>query len=452
MPKYLLFLVQQHLNFRKAELESLADLYNINLDFSTYSDDSPFFIVDLPNDETASKLVERSILSKGIYELYAQDKNYELLHSRLSENNKVLDEIESAYKSSTFKFDFQYYGGKKKYTKSTQIKKINEFTYLPLKGTIDLRSPQVTFTILEYFEMLTPQKSKDEPSQIFFTRLVSPSLRTRGDTILDIYALKNRPFRGTTSFEAELSLVTCNISQVKPFCLMYDPFVGTGSFLVTAAEFGALCLGSDIDGRMIRGNTLRTPSTTTNDVAKYITNGISQNFEYYGKSLQLLDVMTMDFTHNALKSDLVIDCIICDPPYGIREGIKVLGSKVPNKIDPTIIKDGVLAYLHKDYIPTKKPYSLDLLLDELLDFASQRLSIGGRLCFWMPTANSCDIETIIPLHKNLELKYNCVQNFNKWSRRLLCYINRGNNYNGPCNIGKTRINENFRDQYFKGFN
>ena len=34
---------------------------------------------------------------------------------------------------------------------------------------------------------------------------------------------------------------------------MYDPFVGTGSMLYAVAHWGAYVLGSDIDGRQIRG-------------------------------------------------------------------------------------------------------------------------------------------------------------------------------------------------------
>lgn len=70
----------------------------------------------------------------------------------------------------------------------------------------------------------------------------------------------------------------------------------------------------------------------------------------------------------------------------------------------------------------------------------------------MPVANDENIETVIPLHANLELKYNCVQEFNKWSRRLLVYVNRGDGFQGPTNAGLERSKANFRDRYFSGFN
>jgi tRNA (guanine10-N2)-methyltransferase len=216
---------------------------------------------------------------------------------------------------------------------------------------------------------------------------------------------------------------------------MYDPFAGTGSFLVAGGFFGALTIGSDIDGRLIKGKG---------------NNTIGANFKQYGTSLNFLDVLTMDFTHNALRPGLPIDSIVCDPPYGIREGLKVLGAKNPERFEgkETIEIDGVKAWLKKDYIPTKKPYSLDNLLYDLLEFASERLPIGGRLAFWMPTANDNFVPTIIPQHRNLELKYHLNQEFNKWSRRLLVYINHGDSYNGQDNRAATSLPE-FRAKYFR---
>ena len=43
-------------------------------------------------------------------------------------------------------------------------------------------------------------------------------------------------------------------AQAAPGRLIYDPFAGTGSMLYTAAHFGALVIGSDLDGRPMRGH------------------------------------------------------------------------------------------------------------------------------------------------------------------------------------------------------
>lgn len=52
--------------------------------------------------------------------------------------------------------------------------------------------------------------------------------------------------------EAGVSLVMANMAKAGPGKIIYDPFVGTGSMLYTAAHFGAYVFGSDIDGRYVK--------------------------------------------------------------------------------------------------------------------------------------------------------------------------------------------------------
>lgn len=428
-------MVQVHTSFRLAELESLADLYKIDINFENYDETSPFFHVELENDAQARDWIKRSVLTKAIYEYWGHGVTMEELHAAVQSHPNFEERLQT-YKNCTFKFEFDNYKGGKKKDKNLRIKQIESFSYLKFQGKINLKSPDQTFTLIEEYEPINDNVAAIIPLQFLFGRLIQQSNRTAAEK----YDLKKRPYKGTTSFEAELSLVSANIAQVKPGTLMYDPFAGTGSFLTAGGHFGALVIGSDIDGRMIRGKGANTD--------------IKSNFEFYKESDKFLDVLTMDFTHNALRSNLIIDTILCDPPYGIRESIKILGAKDPERFvgKENLEIDGQKAFLRKEYIPTKKPYSLDSLLDDLLKYSASRLPINGRLAFWMPTANDENVETIIPLHANLELKYNCVQEFNKWSRRLLVYINRGDSYNGPTNGGVKRSTTNFRERYFNHFN
>ncbi|CCK67825.1 tRNA (guanine-N2-)-methyltransferase KNAG_0A01360 [Huiozyma naganishii CBS 8797] len=435
MKEYLLYMAQVHLNFRRAELESLADLGGISLDFASYDPESPFWVVQLESDDQARALVKRSILTKAVFEYWGSGPDYESLH-RDVQSRPGYDERRIRVAQDSFKFEFENYHGKHKRDMSEKIRIIDGFQYLGLEGTIDLKKPKQMYTIIEEYGRINSQETTDEPLRLRFGRHVQTSDRSA----MDLLDLKKRPYCGTTSFEAELSLVTANIAQVKPGTLMYDPFAGTGSFLVAGGHYGALVVGSDIDGRMIRG--------------KGANANISANFKKYGMEGRFLDVLTMDFTHNSLRTGLPIDTIVCDPPYGIRESIKILGARDPEKFEgkEKVMIDGRPSYLNRDYIPTKKPYSLDALLDDLLQFACERLPLGGRLAFWMPTANGENLETVIPLHGNLELKYHCTQEFNKWARRLLVYINRGPNYHGPTNTGVKRSSKAFRDHYFSNAN
>ena len=73
--------------------------------------------------------------------------------------------------------------------------------------------------------------------------------------LVDRFDLKKRAYVGNTSMESEVSLYMANQSLAAPGKLVYDPFTGTGSMLLTASHFGAYAMGSDIDPRPIRGNS-----------------------------------------------------------------------------------------------------------------------------------------------------------------------------------------------------
>ncbi len=66
-----------------------------------------------------------------------------------------------------------------------------------------------------------------------------------------------------------------------------------------------------------------------------------------------------------------------------------------------------------DYIPPKRAYSLEAMLDDILDYAATSLKDHGRLAMWMPTANDQEEELSIPKHPSLLLVGTSVQSFNK---------------------------------------
>ncbi len=160
-----------------------------------------------------------------------------------------------------------------------------------------------TFCIFEDYEW-----GLATPKQIYFGRLIGGSQRDAINT----YSLKKRNYISTTSMDSELALVTANITLAAPGKLFYDPFVGTGSFPIACSHFGAVTMGSDLDGRMVRGKSGRN---------------IITNFQQYGLLDRYLDSFISDLTFCPLREARILDGIICDPPYGVREGLKVLGTK-----------------------------------------------------------------------------------------------------------------------------
>ncbi|RPA99316.1 tRNA guanosine-2'-O-methyltransferase [Choiromyces venosus 120613-1] len=431
--EYLIYFAQIHETFRKAELDSLSQLTGVEIQWKEYSDDSPFAIVHLPNNTSAKALVERSILTKGIYELWSTGPDYDHLHAATKSQTRHLW---PSCMSRSFKFEVECYNGKRK--QSVQREIIEGFAYLGLDGAIKMRDPDTTFTVLEEF----PEKAATTPTRIFFGRRVGGG--SRG--LVEKYDLKKRHYIGTTSMDAELALVTVNMALVAPGKIAFDPFVGTGSFVVSCAHFGGMCLGSDIDGRQIRGKQGR---------------GVLSNFQQYGLVGSYLDGFVSDLTNTPIRRTAFIDAIVCDPPYGVREGLKVLGSRDPEKLKQPVIRDGVLRHLQDDYVPPKRPYSFLAMLDDILQFAADHLVPGGRLCFWMPTANEDFSQLDIPTHPQLELVSVCVQEFNKWSRRLITYTRTQNTTHplptrereGRNDSKKATADElnSFRKKYFEGF-
>jgi tRNA (guanine10-N2)-methyltransferase len=193
-----------------------------------------------------------------------------------------------------------------------------------------MKTPDERFWVHEEYE----SGNNRVPIRILFGRKIADS----GRSAMIKYDLKKRKYISTTSMDAELSLVTANIALAGPGKLVFDPFVGTGSFAISSAHFGAFTLGADIDGRSIKGKGDRN---------------VLGNFKQYGLEELWLGGMASDVTNSPLKKDRWLDAIVCDPPYGIREGCKVLGSKKKYLHDDAPLQDGVPFYLQVSFSHTK---------------------------------------------------------------------------------------------------
>ncbi|KAF1941851.1 RNA methylase family protein [Clathrospora elynae] len=448
MPEYLVRFAQAHESFRKVELQALADIAGVTLQIITYEEDSPYCIVDLPSDTAARKVIARSILAQGIYELWGQGSTYTALHDSV---HTISASKWSQYETASFRFTVEGYRGGNSTDEQRDI--IDSFAYMAFKGPPRMRDPDVAFRVFEDYDL-----DVKEPKYLYFGRLIAESCRNEAKRRFD---LKKRLYISTTSMDAELTLLTANIAHVAPGKLFYDPFMGTGGFPIACAHFGAVVFGSDIDGRTIRGTG---GSARRGQTGKYDVVG---NFKQYDLESSYLGAFVSDLTNTPLRilppdkdsTKGYLDGIVCDPPYGIREGLKVLGSR--QELLETERQSHQDQYKIPGYIPPKKPYSFTALLDDILAFAVATLVEDGRISLWMPTANDEDIELIIPSHPCLELSSVCVQAFNKWSRRLLTYRRRRASEvpEGTLEAVKkeyekgTRASDlnDFRRKYFQGF-
>lgn len=374
--------------------------------------------------------MSRSILSKGILELWGTGSTYNELHAEVKRRSSG---HWLRYRDSSFRFDVDVYQGKRSALDQRSI--VESFKYLGFGGPIKMRDPEQIFCVMEDRDYGSPT-----PKGLFFGRWIVGSQRDAINT----YSLKTRQYISTTSMDSELALVTANITLAAAGKLFYDPFVGTGSFPIACSHFGAVTMGSDLDGRMLRGK-----------------NGLNivTNFKQYSLLGKYLDGYISDLTHCPLRVARILDGIICDPPYGVREGLKVLGTRDGSGKEAVFI-NGEAAHLQDKYIPPKRPYSFEAMLDDILEFAAFHLVDHARLSLWMPTANDEEVEFAVPSNPSLELVSICVQAFNKWSRRLLTYrrLPDVDVTSVPAQKQRTVIEgataselNHFRKKYFDGF-
>ena len=237
-------------------------------------------------------------MSKAIYELWGTGTSYEALREDVT--NRTQSQW-TKYSSDSFKFEFDTFSGSRTLTEQKAI--IESFKFMGFNGPIVMRDAEQTFTIFEEYEY-----GEKSPRRIYLGRYMGGSQRR---SIID-YSLKKRDYINTTSMDSELALLTANLTLASPGKVFYDPFVGTGSFPIACSHFGAMTIGSDIDGRMVRGKNGKD---------------IRTNFRQYGLLDKYLDGFIADLTHSPLRKGKWLDGIVGDPPYGVREGLKVLGTK-----------------------------------------------------------------------------------------------------------------------------
>src|SRR5690606_17168053 len=135
---------------------------------------------------------------------------------------------------------------------------------------------------------------------------------------------------------------------------------------------------------------------------------IRSNAKQYNLENRVLDTLVFDICHHPWRKQKrgLFDAIVTDPPYGVRAGAKTLGRKNVNKLatEPRMaVEEGVYAHLLPDYIPPTKPYEMSEVVADLLMFAVEYLTVGGRLVYWLPTVTEEYKIEDLPTHPCMEL-------------------------------------------------
>lgn len=363
--EFLVRFCQLHETFRVPELQALSVIEDVPISIVSYDPEVPFCIIRAPDAAAAARLIRRAILTQAVYEYWGSGATLDELHASIKQRSAHLW---AQHSQDSWKFQIDSFQGTRSARQQRDI--IETFAYLPLQGPIQMRDPDQAYVVLEQWPFdpaaaRTASLSQDErrrhrqPTRYHFGRYLGAGARD----LVKQYDLKKRPYISTTSMDAELALVTANIVLARPGALFYDPFVGTGSFPIACSAFGAVSFGSDIDGRAVRGSG----NDARAEAKRGLVGGektLRGNFKFYDILGRLGDVFASDLTNSPLRRvpfgqagagggrRRLFDGIVCDPPYGVREGLRVLGVRDPEG-SPGLVEAGVRK--HKFVAPPPPP-------------------------------------------------------------------------------------------------
>ncbi|XP_050297429.1 tRNA (guanine(10)-N2)-methyltransferase homolog [Anthonomus grandis grandis] len=427
--KYLLWFAQEHIDFRIAEIESLISLFKIEMRYAHKPQLEPYWIVEFSSEGDAKLLTTRSVSLRNCVELWGHETSTAALHTNLREKCEMFAPYFNPNK--TFKIEVETFG--RHFTQKEKVDKLETFDYLPIKGNVKLTDPDLCLQYIEYYGTRASCPPL-LPYEVFFGRCVAYGLRQ----LMKKLSLKTRKFIGNTSMDPQLSLLMANQAKVKNGDIILDPFVGSGSLLVAAAEFGAYVYGSDIDYLMLHGKT--KPSRIRQE-KRAKDESIRANMKQYNLEHKYLDVLIHDFATIFWKDCMEFDAIITDPPYGIRESTEKIGTE---KDSFTVSEE----HLSTHY-PAKIEYGIPSIYRDLIIFSAKHLKIGGRLVCWFPLLREDYNEKALPSHPCLKLLANGEQVLSKvTSRRLLTFEKTRHPVKEELNLDNIAI-QDFREKYFE---
>eukprot|EP00127_Corallochytrium_limacisporum_P006636 Clim_evm15s232 gene=Clim_evmTU15s232 len=411
--------------FRLPEFVSVCKVYGIDYDYDKrcvadldhlpeYHDERPCLFVRLPSDEIAKTIGDRIVLCRFVIRVWGQGPDLSTMIADLKRtaDSGVLEE----FRQSKFKFQIGFHNSKAGNTVKKQL--FSDLTsVLPLEGKISLTDPDLQVDVFVEFrdpnKELDPEKRK-MPLHAVCGRWLVAGRRDIGDQ----FSLKKRAYIHTTSMDAEIAAVMANMGCVKNGDLCYDPYVGTAGLLVACAYFGGNVFGSDIDPRVLRGGEKDDP-----EITKHPDRNVLGNFRQYGLTDRVIDLFVCDGAQDPFRSQgqsldtskapLLLDAIVTDPPYGIREGARKIGLRPGKEYDSTWFRK-------EDHIPMTVPYHWRDILEDLLRLAVRHLVVGGRLVYFLPY----DVENFnpahdIPGHVSLRLLHTSVQKLAGQFARML---------------------------------
>lgn len=357
-----------------------------------------FYYCHLLSEAEAAAVAARTVLLRAIYVPVGHGRNYDQCVASVDTEPfaGALSTVRDARKKPSFRCIVDAFG--KSLDLDQQLERIHRFPDMlqSFPGRVKLKCPDVEICILEDAFPLNGHGYKQQvqgPRQVFVARRVADGCGHIGSK----YSLKRRRYIGPTSMDAELAFVMANMAGVGKGDLVLDPFCGTGGIMVACKAMGAHVVGGDINILALRGKGHGT------DVAA--------NFEQYGLGGPL-GLLRADVLNSPIREGKLgwFDAVVCDPPYGIKEGMRVFR------------EDTIAPGLGRNHFQGTERVRFIDFLHGILQFAVQVLVVGGKLVYWLPTTPEyCEMD--LPTHPGLRLLFNCEQPLTtRMSRRMITMV------------------------------
>jgi tRNA (guanine10-N2)-methyltransferase len=413
--RYLLrFVLEAHTDrFRYLELDAL--LRSAGLDPTSCYDrpsaaaaagEEPYVVLRAPSPRLLRDVVTRAILVRDALEIWGVGAD----HGACAAHAAALEGTDVFFgEETTWCLGVEAYGVGLDLGAQEAVR--NQYRdAFRCRGRVRLKGADVRYRVVEVYDEARPAKGA-APARCYAGRVVAAS---RARELVSKLDLKQRLYLGPTALDAELALIMANAAGVREGCYSLDAFAGTGSILVACAALGGRCLGSDIDWKVLRGKHVserdsgerrrgalprKQPSAALQplhaDDKERRT--IFANFRQYG--LPLPEILRMDSSRffDSFRGPSIegaFDCVVSDPPYGVRAGARCAG------------KDGAVKpvpdELRREHVPATKPYATADVLCDLLEIAARCLKQGGRLAYLLPATNDLTPEDV-PRHPALTL-------------------------------------------------
>ncbi|KAI1716544.1 putative RNA methylase family domain-containing protein [Ditylenchus destructor] len=378
--KILLCFSQVHVDFRKAEIDSICTLLNLKLDENlVISQNIHYYVAEFDDIDVVLKILQRSMLLKKAYEVIVTGPTHDDVCRYIAANQDILERFNLP--ESSWALKFQSFGKQRdgNYI-SDMLKKLASVIELE-KAPICLKNPTNQLNIIE---------DNTNPS--------SPCVH------FCLYA----------------NLAGCSTTS-----LVLDPFSGTGGLIIAAAHFGSYTIGTEINYQVARaiGKSARTTETRLSESQSVLANFCQYNLENKYLGTLIADSSRHELWRIAENSVGLFDAIVADPPYGVREKGRKLGNKTTTGQIEFDIRNDNKIYTAEGGLryPEKAKYGASLYLD-LLELSFKLLRSGGRSAFWFPVIRSEYSDDVLPRHDGMRLLHNCEQILTRdSSRRLLVY-------------------------------